>query len=81
MKILSHFTYATAAASRRGNGVAARRSFRPLYGESIRIVEVGPRDGLQNEPKFIESNVKVRKHVAPTLPCVVLCCFECVTNT
>lgn len=26
----------------------------------VKIVEVGPRDGLQNEPKFIETNVKVK---------------------
>lgn len=25
----------------------------------IRIVEVGPRDGLQNEPKFVETDVKI----------------------
>ena len=25
----------------------------------VRIVEVGPRDGLQNEPKFVETDVKI----------------------
>lgn len=25
----------------------------------IRVVEVGPRDGLQNEPKFVETDVKI----------------------
>ncbi len=35
-----------------------------LRGESVRIVEVGPRDGLQNEPKFLELNVKVRTCVS-----------------
>lgn len=25
----------------------------------IRIVEVGPRDGLQNEPKWVDTDVKI----------------------
>ena len=28
--------------------------------DHIRLVEVGPRDGLQNEANFVDSNVKAR---------------------
>ncbi len=54
----------SAAASGYCGGVARNSSLQSLRGESVRIVEVGPRDGLQNEPKFLELNVKVRKHVS-----------------
>lgn len=39
----------------------SRRFIRPavrLY-SSVRIVEVGPRDGLQNEPKIVPASVKI----------------------
>eukprot|EP01084_Bolivina_argentea_P233967 393926_1 len=49
----------SAAASGYCGGVARNSSLQSLRGESVRIVEVGPRDGLQNEPKFLELNVKV----------------------
>lgn len=32
---------------------------RPLFPQKVRIVEVGPRDGLQNEPSIVPTDVKV----------------------
>jgi len=32
---------------------------RPSFPQRVRIVEVGPRDGLQNEPGFVPTDVKV----------------------
>jgi hydroxymethylglutaryl-CoA lyase len=37
------------------NGVASRSS----YPSRVRIVEVGPRDGLQNEPNFVSTEAKL----------------------
>ncbi len=58
------FRHASAAASSYGEMVTRGSFLHLLRGESVRIVEVGPRDGLQNEPKFLEFNVKVRKRVS-----------------
>ncbi len=54
----------SAAASGYCGGVARNSFLHSLRGESVRIVEVGPRDGLQNEPKFVDLNIKVRKRVS-----------------
>ena len=32
----------------------------PAFPQQVRLVEVGPRDGLQNEPEFIETEDKIR---------------------
>lgn len=36
--------------------MAVNATKRPI---DVRIVEVGPRDGLQNEPKILPANVKI----------------------
>lgn len=45
------FSLQTIVQSIRGHGSSSKNE--------IRIVEVGPRDGLQNEPKWVETDVKV----------------------
>lgn len=39
--------------------VAIANSCISLFQDTVRIVEVGPRDGLQNEPVTVPTNIKV----------------------
>ena len=41
-----------------GNSITARNNARSFY-ELVRIVEVGPRDGLQNESKLLPTKTKL----------------------